>query len=347
MKRILGVILLSVGGAAIAIGGEPPLQPTRLRIEQRHDEPCFAEQQPRLSWWASGDGHCRAQSAYRIFAASNRDLLKKQQGDLWDSKLVRSGQSHLIEYGGTMPPALSEVWWTVQIWDEAGRASGFAEPRRWFVGPLHDKDWAGARWIAGDPAALHGFPLDGNPAEARPMAILRKGFRLDKPVRRAVAYVSGLGYYDLEINGQRAVKFGLGRHGPIIPGGSATKRTMSLRCCTRATTPSAPGWATASSTYPPGAIANSRAATAARSSSCSCTSSMPMGRSAILLATLRGNGPKAPSCSPASTAARTSMPGASRRVGAARASMIPSGRRPRSSTRQRARWFRRPCRRWW
>jgi len=202
--------MVSVVSCAAFAAEIRPLQPTRLRTEQRHDEPCVATTQPRLSWWAEGDGRGRRQTAYRILCASRRELIDQGKADLWDSGKVASGECHLVEYGGKVPAACSEVWWTVQVWDEADRASAFSPARRWFVGPLTQDDWAGAKWIAGDPKAMHGLPKGGNLEQAQPMPIFRKGFTLDKPVRRAVAYVSGLGYYDLSINGQRAADFAFG-----------------------------------------------------------------------------------------------------------------------------------------
>jgi alpha-L-rhamnosidase len=55
----------------------------------------------------------------------------------------------------------------------------------WFeTGPMSPEDWGSAMWISGGQLMRYGFSLDGDPVEAR-------------------AYIAGLGYYELRINGSR------------------------------------------------------------------------------------------------------------------------------------------------
>ena len=69
----------------------------------------------------------------------------------------------------------------------------------WNVGLLTESDWRG-RWIGLDRA----MPWDREEEHSRLSArYLRTEFQVDKPVRQATLYISGLGLYECFINGQR------------------------------------------------------------------------------------------------------------------------------------------------
>ena len=55
---------------------------------------------PRLSWEITGDVRGIRQTAYRILVASSLEKLNADEGDLWDSKTVKSGASINVPYGG-------------------------------------------------------------------------------------------------------------------------------------------------------------------------------------------------------------------------------------------------------
>ncbi len=61
-----------------------------------------------------------------------------------------------------------------------------------------DATWSTAKLVDGDV-----FWHPAGPAVAMPQPILRKGFTIDGDVRRATAYVTALGLYELRMNGQR------------------------------------------------------------------------------------------------------------------------------------------------
>jgi len=81
-------------------------------------------------------------------------------------------------------------------WDKDDRPSCWSETASFEMGLLDRSDWT-ARWIAADA----GFAID---LEVQPAPFLRKQIILDRDVVSARAYVCGLGYYELRINGQKA-----------------------------------------------------------------------------------------------------------------------------------------------
>ena len=151
---------------------------------------------PRLSWRLTGQGRGLRQSAYRVLVASTPELLAGNVGDLWDSGRVDSEQNLHVPYGGMALPSRQRCYWKVAVWDGQGRGGEFSEAASWEMGLLAADDWAG-RWIG-----LGGsYPAGMDGQHAAPM--LRKAFTLPgKPVT-ARAYLCGLGYHELYINGRR------------------------------------------------------------------------------------------------------------------------------------------------
>lgn len=151
---------------------------------------------PRLSWRPAASGRGRSQTAYRILVAGDEKLLAAGIGDLWDTGRVESDQSVHVEYAGLPLVSSRRCYWKVQVWDEAGSAGLWSEPAWWEMGLLSPDDWQ-ARWI-GAPAAEKVAELT-----APPSPLFRKEFRLDQPVESARAYICGLGYYELRLNGRK------------------------------------------------------------------------------------------------------------------------------------------------
>jgi alpha-L-rhamnosidase len=167
-----------------------------LRCEYLSDPLGIDVPKPRLSWGLSPAADVRGQSAYRVLVASTPAVLQKDQGDLWDSGRVVSGQSTWVEYGGRKLGSGQQAYWKVRVWSDAGKASPWSAQATWSMGLLQPSDWR-AKWIGGR--------RPGGTAEGTPLAFpwLRKTFTLAQKPKRAVAYVNPLGYYELYINGRK------------------------------------------------------------------------------------------------------------------------------------------------
>jgi len=107
---------------------------------------------PRLSWMVETRARGWRQSAYQILVASNREMLGRDRGDLWDSGRVVSDQSLHIPHAGEPLAARMECFWKVRVWGPDDRASPWSEPASWTMGLLKEADWQ-AKWI-GAPAAM-------------------------------------------------------------------------------------------------------------------------------------------------------------------------------------------------
>lgn len=178
---------------------------TDLRCEYLVDPLGIDVLQPRLSWMAQSRRGGDCQTAYQIVVTSD-------DGELWDTGKVASDQSVLVPYEGLPLKSRMRCRWNVRVWDRDGQPSQWSEPALWTMGLLDPSDWQ-AQWIAAraelDPAEIISPEIRKRDAETEsrisqtvPSPLLRKEFTVNKPVKHATAYICGLGFHDLHINGR-------------------------------------------------------------------------------------------------------------------------------------------------
>ncbi len=177
------------------------LHPKYLRTENLIDPLGIDVINPRLSWYSESNRRAQKQTAYQILVASSIKNLNKDNGDLWDSKKIKSDKSINIVYNGKPLTSGIECYWKVKVWDDKGNESEWSKPAKWSMGLLSKKDWGLASWIGLDKA----IGSDEPDSEYRKLSarMLRKEFKTDKKIKRATAYICGLGLFELYFNGQR------------------------------------------------------------------------------------------------------------------------------------------------
>jgi alpha-L-rhamnosidase len=156
-------------------------------------------QQPRLSWIIAAGGLQNVQQqAYEVMVASSAEKLERNEADMWSSGKVKSRQSVWVIYQGKPLQSNGAYFWKVRVWTNRG-ASSWSAPGRWTMGLLYEREWR-ARWIGLDRA----MPWDSETQWSRLSArYLRKEFPLKNDIKRAAVHISGLGVYELFLNGQR------------------------------------------------------------------------------------------------------------------------------------------------
>ena len=218
----LGLACL-VSFTSLAAAASPDIG--HLRCEYRDNPLGIDTPQPRLSWQmenpASNIEKTKAQiprgqkqTAFQILVASTPERLAKDQVDMWDSGRILSDQSMQVAYAGKPLLSRQACYWKVRVWlapdapaaakggktdnrqptadkPSVGQATAWSKPASWSMGLLSPDD-VKAKWIGSNTAAA-----------VEPAPLLRKTFALDKPVKRATAYVCGLGYYELSLNGKK------------------------------------------------------------------------------------------------------------------------------------------------
>jgi len=179
---------------------------TQLRCEYRHNPLGIDVLKPRLSWILESQRRGQKQTAYRLIVAGSPASLKNNKGDLLDTGRVESDRSVNVVYAGAPLKSRMRCFWKVKVWDKDGKGSAWSKPAMWSMGLLDQSDWQ-ARWIgpAADPekANLADEAFLAGTAPQLPAPFLRKTFKVEGGVRRATISVTGLGLYELHLNGSR------------------------------------------------------------------------------------------------------------------------------------------------
>ena len=166
---------------------------------------------PRFSWVLEHEQRNQSQSAYQIIVSSEEALSNKEEGDIWDSGKVLSQKSVNIEYNGKPLKSNNIYYWRVKWWDKGDFESSFSEVSSFGTALLEESDWR-AKWISkkefvdkktrGILQYKSGFATFGMLKEVNAI-YLRKEFNLKKSIKIARLFISGLGYYELRINGRK------------------------------------------------------------------------------------------------------------------------------------------------
>lgn len=208
MKRLIAIALVFFTASVFA----QEIKLSGLRCEYRVNPFGIGTVTPRLGWELLSSHHGVLQSAYRILVSEDTPSLKRNEGTVWDSRKISSAVSIGTAYAG---PALAPghtYYWKVMVWD-AGRndSSHWSAIASWQVGLLDKTDWKNAQWIGYEalpdsslqlPASsVKGVKKSGPFRDTLP--IFRREFEVSKPLLRATAFISGLGHFELRVNGEK------------------------------------------------------------------------------------------------------------------------------------------------
>ena len=197
LSAIMTSVLLTRGAGAYA-GPRQSLHTVGLRCEYLTNPLGIGTAEPRLSWILSSQGRDIKQQAYQILVATQKERLLEKKANLWNSGKVKSDRMSQIVYAGKPLRSEMRCYWTVRVWDQHGNVSAWSEPAMFTVGLLRASDWK-AKWIGAPPEVPSTLPDPPIP----PSPLLRKPFSLTGKVRNAMVYVTGLGDYELHLNGRK------------------------------------------------------------------------------------------------------------------------------------------------
>ena len=182
--------------AAAAAAAANPAAPVRMRVEYM-DEPRGVDvAYPLRFTWAAAAAHGarnQTQSAYQIVVTEQSGRgVTPGAAVVWDSGRVEGSVSQNVPLGASVKLAADTAYrWSVCWWDAAAAPSP-ASTATSTTGIYTEADWKGAAWIGGQ------------------IGQYRRNFTLKGPVVRATAYVIGLGYYKLHMNGKQVSTHELG-----------------------------------------------------------------------------------------------------------------------------------------
>ncbi len=144
------------------------------------------ELSPRFTWIYAGD---YSQASFELCIATSSGLLASGKADVWSSGRIESGRSFAAFPGKTLESG-KQYFWQVRTFDPDGREllSPVASFR---TAKMEEAEWT-AHWIT-----------DGHDMNYGPSPMFRKSFTVGKKVKQAYACVTGVGFYELFVNGKR------------------------------------------------------------------------------------------------------------------------------------------------
>ncbi|HUX06048.1 MAG TPA: family 78 glycoside hydrolase catalytic domain [Acidobacteriota bacterium] len=182
--------------------------PTDLRCEYLREPLGIGIPHPRFSWILSYPRKGQKQKAYRIIVSSGRELSLRKTGDIWDSGEIESPRSFGIPYDGKPLKSCKRYWWRIMWRNASGESSNFSEPTIFGTGIFNNNEWQ-AKWITmrnPEMFSSRGTVMLGQYQGDYVQYLgiyLRKEVTLKADIACATAFVSGLGFYELRINGHK------------------------------------------------------------------------------------------------------------------------------------------------
>lgn len=180
----------------------------------------IATTQPRFGWQLISKNNNERQISYQIIVSSTLEKANRNEGDIWESGEEKSFKSQLVKYEGKELKGGKQYFWKVRVKDSRERPSKWSDVASFSIAP--DSSYLNAEWIGAirkeDSYIPQGrdfhqpdFKKKGYdtlwskvPDLARRSIMLRKSFYTgESPIKNATVYVSGLGHYELSINGRK------------------------------------------------------------------------------------------------------------------------------------------------
>jgi hypothetical protein len=208
MKRLIFLGILSL--LVISLPAQT-LSVTHLTCDYKSNPLGVDRLHPSLSWQLVSQQKNVLQTAYRILVADDAQLLARNEGNIWDSKKIQSAASIQVKYEGKSLQSAKKYFWKLMVWDNKGNQSTWSNINTWQMGLLTEADWQHAKWIGYENIPDSGIIIPafhGNGKKAlgkRPdiLPLLRKSFSINKKVKQATAFISGLGHFEMYINGTK------------------------------------------------------------------------------------------------------------------------------------------------
>ena len=195
MRRLLIILLALLSLSASAAKKKvvkPDVSVGSLRVENLDQPLGIDTAEPRFSWRIISDKKDVRQTAYQL-------IVRDDKGEVWNTGKVESDQQLWIPYAGKKLQSNTFCTWKVKVWTTAGE-SDWSSDECFSIGLLNESKWRGY-WIGLEQL----LPGEERGMHTRMAArYLRKEFQLkDKQIKRATAYVAGIGLHEFYVNGKR------------------------------------------------------------------------------------------------------------------------------------------------
>lgn len=186
-----------------------------LRCNEQ-ERPLGVGERPEFSWEIFSEARGFMQSAYQILLSNDSLSIKNNQGIVWNSGIQKTSASIHVPYNGkTLQPG-KRYYWRVQVFNKNGSMAVWSKTASFLTGLFTQQNWSNASWIGYEemPDSLITLPgvhspevkskLGLNKLKQRSIVpIFRKTFSNHKNLANAIVFISGLGQYEMKINGRK------------------------------------------------------------------------------------------------------------------------------------------------
>lgn len=185
-----------------------PRPPVHLRCEYLPEPLGVDMPAPCLSWLVESPVRGDRPKACHVLVSSARELLQSDIGDFWDTGMIDAERTPGLEYAGEALQSCARYFWKVRWWDREGQASPWSEPASFVTGFINEGDWK-PKWIGARQVRefrSKGTVLLGHAGadDTQACAVyLRREFVLKEKAVLAMIFISGLGHYELRLNGEK------------------------------------------------------------------------------------------------------------------------------------------------
>ncbi len=194
------LILLHLGGTlSLQAQDNCQLYTRNETVEQCQNPMGIIAKKPRFGWQLAAQCAFAEQRKYQILVASSPQLLDRLQADMWNSGSVSSSKQLNIFYQGKPLKSAQSYYWKVKLWQENGLEGPWGGIQQWTNG-LKDSADLKASWIQ---ANVEQDSVEGRARHAAHYFYHSFAWNSNKKVTKATCFVSGLGVYDLYIDGHR------------------------------------------------------------------------------------------------------------------------------------------------
>ena len=177
----------------------PIITVSNLKVEGRRDINGIEQPHPRLSWQILSNSRNIVQTGYQIIVAGSLKKIDQNIGDVWRSEKINSAVSVNIAYPLLNLSAGKQYYWKVKVFTNKGQTQ-WSAAGKWSMGMMDSSLWK-ARWIGLDTITKNDDPF--NIFTRLSARYVRKEIMVNKKVASAMAYICGLGLYELYINGTK------------------------------------------------------------------------------------------------------------------------------------------------
>jgi len=165
------------------------LQWISLKTEYQENPVGIDVQMPVFTWNVSVLEENWEQDAYQIVATHSEEDIAGEEKLIWDSGKVVGSQMYAA-YRGIPLQSNKTYFWKIRVWEKGvDTPSEYSPVVSWRMGLISPEDWKGT-WL-------------GVSKKQRFMPLYRYNFKTKKKIRKAYAYICGLGHYECYLNGQK------------------------------------------------------------------------------------------------------------------------------------------------